>query len=130
MFQTNRTFPAPLDERRRYPRLNFTGPVSFRDVFNPHESFTGAVCRDVSAGGVRLIGSKFVPEDSRVVLVLTIPGELRPMRMISRVAWVKEQSALGESYDCGLEFIEINPGDQEIVAGYVERGIVRSRAHS
>ena len=130
MLQTDRTFPAPLDERRRHRRLNFTEPVSFRNVFNPHESFTEAVSRDVSAGGVRLISSKFIPKDSRVVLVLTLPGELRPMRMISRVAWVKEQSYLGESYDYGLEFVEINREDQEVVAGYVERGVVRSTAHA
>lgn len=130
MLQTNDFSPLPLDERRHHPRLNFTEPVSFRNVFNPHESFTGALSRDMSAGGVRLVSSKFVPKDSRVVLVLTLPGELRPMRMISRVAWVKEQSALGESYDCGLEFVEINREDQEILAGYVERGAVRSMAHS
>lgn len=61
----------------------------------------------------------FLPKDSRLVLLLSLPGLLKPIRMICRVMWVQQQR-FGDHYDCGVEFIEITPEDRQEIIRYVE----------
>ena len=112
------------EERRRFQRLNYTDPVQFRDVLKPGESYSGAVARDLSAGGVRMTTWTFLPKDGRLVVTLTLPGRTQPVRAISRIAWTQKERSSLERYECGLEFIGISPEDREAVAGHVERGVV------
>lgn len=118
--------PQFFIERRRFPRLNFTEPVRFRDVFKPQEGYSGAVARDLSAGGIRMTTHTFLAKNSRLVVLLDLPGLARPVRTISRIAWVQEESFSDHRHKCGLEFVGIAREDREAVAGHVERGGVVS----
>ncbi|MBI3312035.1 MAG: PilZ domain-containing protein [Candidatus Omnitrophica bacterium] len=111
-----------LPERRRYLRLNFREPIRFRDVFKPH-AYSGALARDLSAGGLRMSAQEFLPKDSKLVVVLDLPGVREPVRTISRVAWMQKERT-SDRYDCGLEFVGISREDQEIIAGHIERGVL------
>ena len=116
---------GPLIERRRLPRLTFRSALSFRNVLKPHETFTGSLCRDISAGGIRMIVPSFVPKDARLVLLFSLPGRMEPIRTIGRVVWMQEK-AISENCECGVQFVEILPEDQETIAGYVERGVTEA----
>ncbi|MBI3318458.1 MAG: PilZ domain-containing protein [Candidatus Omnitrophica bacterium] len=113
---------GPLIERRRLPRLSVSAPVQFRNVLKPNEPFSGCLTQDLSASGVRLTSSAFLPKEERLVLLLHLPGVLKAVRMIGRVAWLRRHR-FAESYDCGLQFIEITPEDKGLIAGVVERGV-------
>lgn len=117
------------DERRRFRRLTYKEPISFRDLLSPHETFTGALAQDVSTGGLRMNSNRFLPKDGRVLLLLSLPGQESPMRVISRVAWTRS-GPLGETHDTGLEFIGMDSRDRDAVAGYVERGVVRQSLYA
>ncbi len=112
-----------LAERRRLPRLNFTEPVQYRSLFKPHETYSGSLARDLSAGGVRIIHYAGLAKESRVILLIDLPGTRRSIRLIARVAWNRERP-LTSGYETGLQFIEITPEDRDSIAGSVEQGVV------
>ncbi len=113
----------PLSERRRLPRLKLTVPAQFRNVLKPQEAFAGALCTDLSADGIRVTATSFLPRNARLVLLLSLPKLLKPVRTIVRVVWVQEQR-FSEGCQCGFQFVEIISEDRETIAAYVERGVV------
>ena len=110
-------------DRRRFPRLKAGLPVEFRRLAEPGQQLAGSLSRDMSAGGIQLRTSNFLPRDSRLVVLFSPPGVGRQLRAVARVGWTRERS-LGELFDCGLEFVEISSQDREAIAGLVERGAV------
>lgn len=112
-----------LVERRRLPRLKFSAPIQFRNILRPQESFIGSLSKDLSASGVRLTTFTFLPKDTRLVLLLSLPGFLKPTRIIARVVWMQRQR-FTDAYDCGVQFLEIATEDRNRIADVVERGIV------
>lgn len=124
MMEESKTSPVePLSERRRLPRLKLTAPIQFRNVLKPQEPFAGALCTDLSADGVRMKATSFLPRDARLVMLISLPKLLKPVRMIVRVVWMQQQRFSG-GCDCGFQFVEIIPKDRETIATYVERGVV------
>ena len=111
-------------EHRRFPRLKFTVPVQYRNILKPQEPFAGSLSKDLSAGGVKVTTFHFLGKDLRLVLLLYLPSSLKPIRAIGRVAWMQKQRYT-ESYDCGIQFLEVNSEDQAAVADTVERGVVQ-----
>lgn len=124
MEEDGKAFTEPQGERRRYPRLQCSAEVRFRDLYKPHEKFSGSVAQDLSAGGLRVVAARFLPQGTRLVALVSLPGVApQEVRAICRVAWVREARSLA-GCGFGLEFIEINPQDRERLAGCVERGLV------
>lgn len=121
--ETNSPKLEPLIERRRFPRLKVSIPIQFRNVLKPGESFVGALSENLSAAGARMKSFTFLPKEARLVLLLSLPGQLKPIRLIGRVAWMQHQR-FREGYDCGIQFLEITPEDRETIADTVERGIL------
>jgi len=113
----------PLIERRRFPRINNVDvAVQFRDVLKPSEPFVGCLCKNVSASGARLTTDVFLPKESRLVVLVSMPPVLlKPIRLIGRVAWSKQQS-FGGGYDLGIHFVEVTAEDKKTIADFVEGG--------
>lgn len=115
---------GPLDERRRYPRLRCKTEIRFRDLYKPQQKYASSLSRDMSAGGLRLATIRFLPKDARLVLLVSLPRVTsEPRRAIGRVVWIR-RGGFAESYECGLQFVEITPADHELLAGCVERGLI------
>lgn len=81
--------------------------------------------KNLSASGLCLSAASFLPRGVRIVLLLSLPRLLKPIRMIGRVAWMRQQR-FSEGCDFGLQFIEIASEDRDKIAGFVERGVVAS----
>ena len=110
-------------ERRRQPRLNFTGPVQFRDLLKGGSLFYGSLAHDLSAGGLRVRSYAPMAKGNRLLLLLDLPGVRGVVRAIAQVAWQSQRPA-GPGYETGLQFIGIAPEDRDSIAGWVERGVV------
>lgn len=113
----------PVAERRRFPRQSYGGPVSFRALLNPHQSYVGALTHDISVGGLQMKTDQFISRGSRVVLEMKLPGQPKPMRTISQVVWVRK-GTYSSGCNCGLEFVAITAEDRDAVAWHVERGVL------
>ncbi len=60
------------------------------------------------------------------MLLLSVPGvTAEPRKAIGRVVWTR-QGSFSDSYECGLQFVEVTPTDHELLADCVERGLVLS----
>lgn len=112
---------APVPDRRRFPRLICSASIQFRSVLKPQNPFVGSLSKDLSASGIRVTLAESLPVESRLVLLLSLPHLLKPIRTIARVVWTQEQR-FTEAYDCGLQFLEMTPEDREAIAGYVGKG--------
>ncbi|MBI3616420.1 MAG: PilZ domain-containing protein [Candidatus Omnitrophica bacterium] len=109
-------------ERRRFSRLVCSAPVQLRSVLEPQDPFAGSLSKDLSVSGIRMRVFSFFSVESRLVLLLSLPHSLKPIRAIARVVWTQEPG-LAEACDCGLQFIEVAPEDREAIAQYIEQGI-------
>jgi c-di-GMP-binding flagellar brake protein YcgR len=78
--------------------------------------------RDLSASGVRFTAPAFVPRNTRLVALLSLPGQSQPIRTIAQVVWVQRRPSL-EAYDYGIRFVEVTPQDQRTLADYIDRGV-------
>ncbi len=112
-----------LIERRQQWRSNFTEPVQYRNVFKPHEAYSGSLARDLSVGGLQISTAVPLAKNDRLVLRLSLPDFPREIRVIARVAW-QRQRPFGSACEHGLQFIEITSEDRDSIAGFVERGVV------
>ncbi len=112
----------PLVERRRFPRLHCGSPIQFRNVLIPQNPFDRSLSKDLSAGGICMATTHFVPVEQRLVLVLALPGLPKPIRVVGRVVWTQQNRFAG-TYDSGVEFLEMSSQDRETIAEYVERGV-------
>ena len=112
----------PHTERRQLPRLKVSSPIQFRSVFKPHEKFAGTLSKNLSAGGLRIAFPSFIPKDTHLVLLFSMPNVLKQIRAIGRVAWVEEHP-FSDTCDGGIQFIEIDPEDRRMIADFVEQNI-------
>lgn len=108
----------PHVERRRFPRLNCHSAIQFRNVLKPQEQFNGTLSKDLSAGGLCMTTDVFFPKESRLVLLLSLPGILKSIRLICRVMWTQQQR-FADGYECGAEFVEVAPEDRQEIVDYI-----------
>ncbi len=62
----------------------------------------------------------FISPESRLVLLVSLPGTLKSIRLICQVTWTQQQR-FADGYECGVEFIEINPEDRQEIDSFVQR---------
>ena len=109
-----------MPERRRYIRVDSTVPLQYKKLKELAEGTIGAIAQDVSEGGIRFIANEFLPLASRLVVELFLPAQPRPIKAISKVAWIKKASS-GDQYVIGNQFLEVARDDKGQLAGYVEK---------
>ncbi len=55
----------------------------------------------------------------RLILELDIPMLTKPVKAISKVAWIRKSDA-GDEYEVGNQFLEMSKQDKELVSEYVD----------
>jgi hypothetical protein len=107
-------------EKRKYPRKETHIPVRYRYLGDPVNAFkAGTITRNIGEGGVRFNASEFVSRASRLMLEMDVPMLTRPVKAISKVAWIRK-SPSGETYDIGNQFLEISRENKKDIARYVD----------
>ena len=109
-----------MPERRRFSRISSTIPVQYKKLKQLSEGTVGAITRDVSEGGTRFIANEFLPLATRLVVELFLPAQPKPVKTISKVAWIRKVPA-GNQYEVGNQFLDIAKDDKEQLSGFVQR---------
>jgi hypothetical protein len=105
-----------VKEKRKSPRVKTKIPVRFREIRDGAETVgVGSLTCDVSAGGLRFTMNKEISTACRLILELDIPSRTKPIKAVSKVAWVQKAKA-GEDYEVGSQFMEITEKDRELIA--------------
>ncbi|MBF0216905.1 MAG: PilZ domain-containing protein [Candidatus Omnitrophica bacterium] len=106
-------------DRRRFERVKTHIPVKYRKLRDGAGIIgTGSLSRDLSQGGVHFRAQEFISMACRLILELDIPMLTRPIKAISKVAWIKKTGA-GNDYEIGNQFLEISKKDRELINEYV-----------
>ena len=111
------------DDKRKFSRVKTHIPVRY------HKLRDGAgidgissVTKNLSEGGIRFRTSEFVSMACRLILELDVPMLKKPIKAISKVAWIRK-TASGNEYEIGNQFLEISKDDREYVSDYIENQI-------
>ncbi len=107
-------------ERRKYSRVKTHVPVRYRTLRgNAGGLGSSSLTKNLSEGGIRFRTSEFISMACRLILELDIPMFTKPVKAITKVAWIKK-SPSGNEYEIGNQFLEMSKQDKELISEYVE----------
>ena len=111
-------------EKRSFPRLSCKVEVQCRAISLPEGiGSLRAQSKDISAGGIGLITCDKFNLGTALVLMFSLPDTKEPICAMGKVMWTEEANTgtpgLTKAYDTGIEFISIQPEDQEKIKQYV-----------
>ena len=106
-------------ERRRFQRIDTNLPLRYKNI-KAATVPTGSLTKDISEGGARFKTNEFISLACRLVVEITLPTLQRPIKAISKVAWIRKLSP-GEQYELGSQFLEISREDKGLITDYVSR---------
>lgn len=106
-------------ERRRSQRIDSNLPVRYRNLRMATIPM-GSLTKDISEGGIRFKTNEFISLACRLVVEITLPTIQRPIKAISKVAWIRKTSS-GDEYELGNQFLEISKEDRALITDYVNR---------
>ena len=109
-----------VEERRRYFRTETNMPLKYKNLRNVGKVPIGSLTKDISEGGVRFKTTEFVSLACRLVLEINLPTNPKPIKAISKVAWIRKIQA-GDSYELGNQFLEITKEDKSRIMDFVNR---------
>lgn len=115
---------AEVPERRQYPRVNTTMSIQYRGMRQASDSVMGAIARDISSGGIRVLVNEFISVFTRLVVEVYIPSTSEAVKVVSKVAWIQKRPH-GEQYEIGMQFLDMAEEDRRNISEFVERSIPR-----
>lgn len=113
---------ANIEEKRRYQRIDFNLPLQYRNLRKIGEASIGALSKDISGGGVRFKANEFISLACRLVVEITLPTVPKPIKAISKVAWIKKIPA-SDQYELGNQFLDMTKEDKNHVIDFVNKSL-------
>ena len=106
-------------ERRRFQRVDSDLPLRYKNIKTATVPM-GSITKDIGEGGIRFKTNEFISLACRLVVEVTLPTVPRPIKAISKVAWIRKLSS-GEQYELGSQFLEISKDDRSVITDYMGR---------
>ena len=108
------------EEQRKHPRAKTHIPVRFRKLRDGAGiDGTVSISKNLSEGGIRFRTNGFVSRACRLILELDVPMFSKPIKAISKVAWIRKADN-GTEYEIGNRFLEMTKEDKELISEYVD----------
>jgi len=111
-----------FSEKRRYQRVDIGVPLNFKELKSENPLSKGALTRNLSEGGVRFNTDRFISLSCRMIVEINIPSILKPLRAISKVAWIRKLP-VGDDYEIGNQFLDMTKEDKNIIADFIKKAI-------
>ena len=114
---------AGLDQRA-FPRISSRCDVMIRDHIG---GTLKTKTQNLGGGGVCVILNQEIEKLSKVRLRLSLEQSLDPVECEGRVVWMvrsKEPSTGKTSFDTGIEFVNLKPGDQERIMAFIKTKVL------
>jgi c-di-GMP-binding flagellar brake protein YcgR len=109
-----------VDEKRRFKRTDSNLPLQYRNLRKAGIQPTGSITRNLSEGGVCFKSSEFISLACRLVLEINLPNSLKPVKAISKVAWIRKIPST-DQYELGNQFLEITKDDRSQITSFVNQ---------
>ncbi|MBN1871644.1 MAG: PilZ domain-containing protein [Candidatus Omnitrophica bacterium] len=107
-------------ERRKSTRVSSVVPLQYKKLKELSEGTIGAITRDVSEGGTMFIANEFLPLATRLVVELFLPAQPKPIKAISKVAWIRKMPG-GDQYEIGNQFLEVGRSDKNELSNFIKK---------
>jgi c-di-GMP-binding flagellar brake protein YcgR len=107
-----------VDERRRFQRVESSLPVSYKNLRSIGEAPISTLTKNISGGGARFKTNEFISLACRLVLEIALPTDTKPIKAISKVAWIRKLSP-GDNYEVGNQFLEITKEDKSRIMDFI-----------
>jgi len=95
-------------ESRRFPRINFSGPLSCQ--VRGSQEITNTVSEDLSASGVKFISGEFIPPNTPVMLEINLLSKV--IRPIAQIVW-SMPFPRQDKFHLGARFLEWDPKEEK-----------------
>jgi len=105
-------------ERRKHARLECSMPVQYKKVGVLDSSISKALTRNISEDGVRLVVDEYIPTNSRLTLLISLPFKSKKVKALSKIVWAKRHSEMS-MYDLGIKFVNITTATKRDIADFV-----------
>ena len=108
----------PVEEKRRYKRVGTSLAVEYRDLKKSSGLPQGSLLKNISEGGICFSSKQFMSLACRLLLNITLPNTIKPIKAISKVAWIRRLPN-GDQYELGNQFLEIAREDRAQITDFV-----------
>lgn len=108
------------EDKRRYKRVESRLPVEYKDLRKGKVGPRGSLTRNISEGGICFQSGEFMSLACRLVVEITLPNVEKPVKAISKVAWVRRIPA-SDMYELGNQFLEIAKEDKLHLTDFVNK---------
>ena len=113
---------ASIENKRRHKRVDSNFPVQYRNLRKAGIPSAGTISRNLSEGGVCFKSNEFVSLACRLVLEITLPNSTKPVKAISKVAWIRKVPS-SDQYELGNQFLEITKEDRSALMNFVNQAM-------
>lgn len=107
-------------EKRRHSRVDVHIPLIYKQLRATDPVSKGTLTKNLSEGGVRFGTDKFISLSCRMIIEINISGATKPLRAISKVAWIKKLPA-GDDYEVGNQFLDMTREDKKIISDFIKK---------
>jgi len=108
------------EEKRRYKRTDTLISLQYKDLKKSSEPSLGSVSRNIGEGGICFKSNQFISLACRLVLEITLPTMPKPIKAISKVAWIRKMP-VGDQYELGNQFLEMTKEDRIHIANFMNK---------
>jgi c-di-GMP-binding flagellar brake protein YcgR len=116
---------SEIVNKRKYARVDSSLPVQYKNIKTMGELPLGSSSRNVSEGGVCFKSNRFISLACRLVLEITLPTISRPVKAITKVAWIRKVPDTNQ-YELGNQFLEMTKEDRAHLIDFVSKTIIPS----
>jgi c-di-GMP-binding flagellar brake protein YcgR len=110
------------EDKRRYKRIGASLPLEYKDLRKSSQLPKESLLKNISEGGISFSSKEFMSLACRLVLSITLPGNPKPIKAISKVAWIRRMP-VGDQYELGNQFLEIAKEDRSQIVDFVNSSI-------
>jgi len=109
-------------ERRRANRLESTVPLQYRNLRKTGVIPAGSLTKNLSESGVCFETGEFISLACRLVLEITLPSNPKPIKAISKVAWIRRVPS-SDQYELGNQFLDMSKEDKAVITNFVNESL-------
>lgn len=107
--------PTTFAEKRQYPRLKVTAPLSYQIRGLPQQAH--ALSNTLSAGGLSFVNNNFIPVNTCISFEINVLS--KALNPIGIVRWSQPLSH-SDRYQAGIEFLEWEPAQKKYLCDYLK----------
>ena len=98
-------------DRREYLRFNVNLDVQYR-ILESLKPYKISLSEDASEKGIKMNLGEYIAPDTRLELIIKLPGESHPIMVIGRVVWVKKD-LFNRFFTTGIHIMHVDEKNRQ-----------------